>query len=116
MLSKAFDLPPETKHRIVTGGHERDVFLEFDQYPIEAAHRTRAAGDLPPGIAMVTLEHPDLDAVSAEWVSPPRRREGLVYGDRWQAVTRAPDGTLVELVSSSEPTQGRAPGRAQGRE
>ncbi len=106
MLSKAFDLPPETKHRIATGGHDLDVFLEFDQYPPEAEARPRAAGDLPPGIALVTLAHPDLDAVSGDWLSPPRARAGVIYGDRRQAVACAPDGTLVELVSSPWQTAG----------
>jgi hypothetical protein len=100
MLSKAFDLPPDTRHRIATGGHDLDVFLEFDQYPPGGAPRSREAGDLPPGIALVTLAHPDLEAVSADWLSPPRDREGVIYAGRRQGVTRAPDGTMIELVSS----------------
>jgi catechol 2,3-dioxygenase-like lactoylglutathione lyase family enzyme len=99
MLSKAFDLPPDTKHRIATGGHERDVFLEFDQYPPEAVVRPCEVGDLPPGIALVTLAHPDLDAVSAGWLSPPQDRDGVIYGGGRQGVARDPDGTLIELVS-----------------
>jgi hypothetical protein len=108
MLSKAFDLPPETKHRIMTAGHELDVFLEFDQYPSGATHRPREPGELPPGIAMVTLEHPAIDAVSAGWLTPLERRAGLIYGDRWQGVSCAPDGTMVELVSSPGRIDGRA--------
>ncbi len=106
MLSKAFDLPPEAKHRIATGGHDLDVFLEFDQYPPEAVSRPREAGDLPPGIALVTLAHPDLAAVSADWLSPPRDREGVIYGGGRQGVARDPDGTLIELVGGPGRTLG----------
>jgi catechol 2,3-dioxygenase-like lactoylglutathione lyase family enzyme len=106
MLSKAFDLDPETKHLIATGGHDLDVFLEFDQYPPGALPRPRRAGDLPPGIALVTLSHPDLDTVTAEWLNPPQDRDGLVYGGGRQGVTCAPDGTIIELISSPW----RAPG------
>ncbi len=107
MLSKAFGLAPETKHRIATGGHDLDVFLEFDQYPPGAVARPRAAGDLPPGIALVTLAHPDLDAVSADWLSLPQDRDGVIYAGGRQGVACAPDGTLVELVSSPRRTPGR---------
>jgi hypothetical protein len=99
MLSKAFDLDPESKHRIATAGHDVDAFLEFDQYPDEAQPRSLETCGLPAGIALVTLEHPDLDAVSAPWLSPPIAREGLLYQGRRQAVTRTPDGALLELVS-----------------
>jgi hypothetical protein len=99
MLSKAFDLPEETKHVIATGGHDIDTFLEFDQYPAAATPRPVEPGQLPPGIAMVTLEHPDLDSVTVDWLSPPQARTGAVYGGRRQGVARCPDGALVELVA-----------------
>jgi catechol 2,3-dioxygenase-like lactoylglutathione lyase family enzyme len=99
MLSKAFDLPAETRHRIATSGHEIDTFLEFDQYPAGATERPTLAGALPPGIAIVTLTHPDLNAVSARWLSAPSPRAGAIYGGLRQAVTRTPDGALVELLS-----------------
>jgi len=101
MLSKAFGLEAETKHRIATGGHETDSFLEFDQYPAEAGARAGRRGDLPAGIALVTLEHPHLDTVRADWLSPPKVRGGLIYGGRRHGVLQGPDGTLIELVGST---------------
>jgi catechol 2,3-dioxygenase-like lactoylglutathione lyase family enzyme len=98
MLSKAFDLPAETRHRIATSGHDIDTFLEFDQYPEGATERSVNVGALPPGIAIVTLTHPDLDALSAPWLSAPAPRAGAVYGGLKQGVTRTPDGALVELL------------------
>ncbi len=101
MLSKAFSLDAESRHRIATGGHDIDTFLEFDQYPEGATVRRVAAGDLPTGIAMVTLVHPELDAVSANWPGRPERFAGAVYAGGRQAVARGPDGVLVELVSAA---------------
>jgi catechol 2,3-dioxygenase-like lactoylglutathione lyase family enzyme len=98
MLNQAFDLPMEHTHTIVTGVHERDVFLEFDQYPEGATPRPGPAGELSPGIALCTLKHPDFDSVKGPWISEPVRREGPVYGGGRVGTLRAPDGTLVEIV------------------
>jgi catechol 2,3-dioxygenase-like lactoylglutathione lyase family enzyme len=100
MISKAFGLDPETKHVIATAGHDIDTFLEFDQYPDAATARPREPGALPSGIAMVTLEHPELKSVSAPWLSTPAPRAGAVYGGRLQGVLSGPDGTLVELIGA----------------
>ena len=99
MLSRAFDLPLETRHRIATAGHEIDVFLEFDQYPDGAEARACGEGELPPGVCMVTLAHPDLAAVAAGSIRPPQARRSAIYQGRAAAVVRAPDKVLVELVS-----------------
>ena len=48
MLSKAFDLPEETRHVIATSGHEIDTFLEFDQYPASATPRPQRPGAARP--------------------------------------------------------------------
>jgi hypothetical protein len=99
MLSKAFDLPADTKHRIATAGHDLDVFLEFDQYPHEAEARPGAAGALAAGVSMVTLTHPAFDAVAAPFTHPPQVRSEVLYGGRRAGCVLAPDGTLVELVA-----------------
>lgn len=98
MLGNAFNLPMEQLHTISTVVHERDVFLELDQYPDAATPRPAHAGQLPPGIAICTLSHPDLSTVKGEWITPPIRRDGAVYGGQLTGTLRAPDGTLVELV------------------
>lgn len=98
MLGNAFNLPMEQLHTISTVVHERDVFLELDQYPDAATPRPAHAGQLPPGIAICTLSHPDLSTVKGEWITPPTRRDGAVYGGQLTGTLRAPDGTLVELV------------------
>ncbi len=100
MLAKSFATPLEQKFTISTLVHERDVFLETDQYPPEATPRPRHAGALPPGVAMCTLLHPEFDAIRGEWISPPARLDGVVYAGRRSGVLCAPDGTLVEVVEA----------------
>jgi catechol 2,3-dioxygenase-like lactoylglutathione lyase family enzyme len=99
MINNAFGLPADTRHRLATGIHERDCFLEFDQYPAAATTRPGDPEALPPGIAMTTLLHPDIDAVPGDWIMPPAPRSGPVYGGRRAGVLRAPDGTRVEVVA-----------------
>ena len=100
VLSNAFDLPPEHKHRIATLTHGRDVFLEVDQYPDAATARPQAAGELPPGVAMATLRHPEFDTLEGPWIRPPVQRDGIVYGGGRAGVMAGPDGVLVEVVEA----------------
>jgi catechol 2,3-dioxygenase-like lactoylglutathione lyase family enzyme len=98
VLSDAFGLPPDHKHTIATLSHGRDVFLEVDQYPPNAAPRARRDGDLPPGIAMATFHHPDFDALQGPWITAPHRPPGAIYGGGRCATMRGPDGALIEVV------------------
>jgi len=98
MINQAFSLSEGAKHRLATGIHERDCFLEFDQYPAEATARPCVAGALPPGVAMTTLRHPQFDAIPGQWITPPAPRAGAIYGGRRAGTLRTPDGSLVEVV------------------
>lgn len=100
MLAKSFDLPMSDPHEIATMVHGRDVFLELDQYPSAATARVTSAGDLPPGISLATLAHPEFGELPGPWIAPPARRLGSIYGGRLAGTLRAPDGTLVEMVES----------------
>jgi catechol 2,3-dioxygenase-like lactoylglutathione lyase family enzyme len=98
MLAKAFGTPPERLYTISTIVHNRDVFLELDQYPEMATPRAHAPGALPPGMAILTLKTPDFARIRGEWITPPARREGPVYAGGRVGTLRAPDGALVEIV------------------
>jgi hypothetical protein len=82
--------------------HERDVFLELDQYPPAATVRPQWPGSLPQGVALASLTTPDPVALDrqrrAPWIAPPARYESVVYAGRRAATLRGPDGTLVEMV------------------
>jgi catechol 2,3-dioxygenase-like lactoylglutathione lyase family enzyme len=96
MISHAFGLPADTLHGLSMAQKGRMPIVEIDDYPAEATARATAPGMLPPGNSLVTLaveRLPDLD-----WITPPVRREGPVYGARRTATVRGPAGELLELV------------------
>jgi catechol 2,3-dioxygenase-like lactoylglutathione lyase family enzyme len=101
MLAKSFDLPMNDLHTIATVIHGRDVFLELDQYPGAATPRPTLPGQLPPGISMATLKHPDFDQLPGPWILPPAVRTDVIYGGARAGTLRAPDGTLLEIVAAS---------------
>lgn len=98
MIAKAYGTPLDELHRICTLIHDRDVFLELDQYPDEAVRRQRHEGMLVPGCAIGTLFHPDFDTLPGPWLTEPTVRDGEIYKGRRVGVLKDPDGTLVELV------------------
>ncbi len=100
VLSDAFGLPADHRHRIATLTHGRDVFLEVDQYPPEATVRPQAPGELAPGVGLATFRHPKFDALEGPWASPPARRGGVVYDGRRAGVMVGPDGVRVEVVEA----------------
>ncbi len=100
VLSDAFGLPAEYPHRIATLTHGRDVFLEVDQYPPAATPRPCLPGELPPGVAMATLRHPEFGSLDGPWIHPPARHEGVIYGGMRSGVLSGPDGVLVEVVEA----------------
>lgn len=100
MLADAFGLPPADLHTIATISHERDVFLELDQYPRAATARPVRPGELPPGAGLVTLVHPELHLLEEPWIEPPHARTGVIYGGRRAGTLCAPDGTLIELLEA----------------
>jgi len=99
MLANAFGTPEDELHEICTIVHDKDVFLELDQYPPAATPRPGHAGALAPGVSIATLTTPDIDAVAGDWLTPPTPRQGAIYGGARTGVLRGLDGELVELVA-----------------
>ena len=100
VINGAFDLPADTQHTLLTMTHDRDVFLELDQYPAQTTPRAGPAGALPPGIAVASFLHPAFDEARGPWITPPIPRTGPLYDGRRSGCMRAPDGTLVEIVEA----------------
>lgn len=98
MLANAFGTPTSELHTISTAIHGRDVFLELDQYPPNATVRPQHDGMLPPGCAIGSFLHPDIDSISGDWISEPVVRHGAPYNGKRAGVLRAPDGTRVEVI------------------
>lgn len=100
MLNRAFDLPMATLHRLIAADHDGDLFLELDQSPVGTVPRTSRPGLLPPGIALCTLSHPDIDAIPGPWLTAPVARDGPIYEGRRVGVLRSPEDALFEVVGT----------------
>jgi hypothetical protein len=100
MLAQSFGLPVTDLHTIATMVHGRDVFLELDQYPSAAVPRTTRSGELPKGIGLATLTHPEFDLLTGPWIEPPAVRDGAIYASRRAGTMRAPDRTLIEIIAA----------------
>lgn len=98
MIAKAYGTPLDELHKICTLIHDKDVFLELDQYPDAAITRPRHEGMLVPGCAIGTLYHPDFDSLPGPWVTAPTARDGVIYKGKRVGVLQDPDGTLIEMV------------------
>jgi len=104
MINKAFGLKDGTQHRLCTMMHEKDVFLEIDQYPNGTIERPHHDGMLPPCAAIGSFVHPDFEQLMAinkdNWITPPIKRQGSLYKGKRTATLRAPDGTLIEMIEN----------------
>jgi hypothetical protein len=93
VLSAANGLPPETPHRHGLVKVGSGTLLELDAYPAATRARAVPPGDLPPGMAIVTLQVDRL----------PRRVAAGAYetesGGR-AALIRGRAGELIELVTA----------------
>ena len=99
MMANAYGTPLDELHRICTLIHEKDVFLELDQYPDAAIKRPSHFGMLVPGCAIGTLFHPDFDRLPGPWLTEPTPRDGVIYKGKRVGVLKDPDGTLIEMVA-----------------
>ncbi len=101
VINEAYNLPEETPHHLSMTCVGRDVNNEVDQYPETTIERPCADGMLPPGIALVSYIVQSLDAVTAEFIAPPRTYEGLPYHGRRAATCVGAAGELIELIEAS---------------
>lgn len=100
-INRAFGLPAEQLHRLATARRGQHIFLELDQYPDFAEERPREFEGLVPGIGILTISHPNLDAIEGPWLTPPERRDEAIYGGARAGMLRSPEGALFELVEQA---------------
>jgi catechol 2,3-dioxygenase-like lactoylglutathione lyase family enzyme len=84
---------------IITPG----FLIELDEYPRAAIPRPSRAGDLPPGMAIVTFAAQSLDrsgAAPLPWLAAPRAHSGLPYSGRRAALLEGAAGELIEIVET----------------
>lgn len=104
MINKAFGFEDGTQHKLCTLVHEKDIFLEIDQYPDAAIDRVSHNGMLPPCAAIGSFIHPDFDKLiklnQEHWITPPSVQDGVLYKNKRASTLRAPDGTLIEMIEA----------------
>jgi catechol 2,3-dioxygenase-like lactoylglutathione lyase family enzyme len=101
MINLAFGQDEDAQTAIVTARYGDHTFLELDQYPAAATARPRHSGALPPGVAIVSMLHPDMARLGGHWLAEPVVRDGAVYGGRASGVVLTPDGAILEVIDAS---------------
>lgn len=95
VVNKALGLADD--HAITLGlatGAEAVNAIEIDGYPPGLAPRAHAAGQLPPGIALVSFAVVTLDGLNLDFLEAPE----ALYGERRAATFVGPAGELTELI------------------
>ncbi|TVV76552.1 VOC family protein [Sphingomonas solaris] len=98
MIQLAFGLDAGEKTPLCIVRWKGQTFLELDQYPAEVTPRAAHPGALPPGVAIVTMMHPDFARLDGHWASPPVVRDGALYSGRRTGVLKTPEGALLEII------------------
>ena len=100
VLNKAFGLDIETTHPLAVARISPEYSMELDQYPPQAAERSRRPGELPPAMAIVTFEVESLQPLKTLWLTPPRPIATAPYRGRRAVSIRGSTGELIELVEA----------------
>lgn len=103
VLARAWDLPAEHSFKLAIVQFPANFLIELDEYPAAAATRPQRAGELPPGMSMVSFAVKSLDGLDLEFIAPPRRIEEAPYDGRRVAVARGAAGEYLELVEDRVP-------------
>ncbi len=104
VLSNANALPLDTKYSLTMVELKSGTLIEVDQYPAVARPRPIPPGQLPPGMAIVTVGADNLDECdfADAFVSPPGICDIPPFVGRRSATIRGPWGELIELVEDTE--------------
>lgn len=97
-LNVAFNLDIETKHKLSVIRLADKAALELDDFPKGAKHREVREGEIPPGIALLSLEVDSLDKVDLPFRGEIIQREGPLYRGRRAATIVGSAGEWIELI------------------
>lgn len=100
VINSAFGLPETHLTRMTMTKAGRLPASEIDGYPDGTVERPTAAGELPPGNALVSFITRSLDAIDVPFLSPPARHDGPLYAGRRAACVRGAAGELIELIEA----------------
>jgi catechol 2,3-dioxygenase-like lactoylglutathione lyase family enzyme len=77
--------------------------IELDGYAPLTTPRPTRAGDLPPGIAMISFAADNLDAKSLNWRVPLAVRKAKPYAGRRSGMMQGVAGEWLELIEAAKP-------------
>ena len=109
VVSNAQQLPPETTYPLAIATISPEYLIELDEYPAEIPLRPLVAGEIPPGVSMVSFAVEDLDAIDVDYRSGPRDIDAFPYNGRRTAVTVGPAGEWLEFIETGELASSAAP-------
>ena len=101
VLNNAHGLDPKRKTDVSTVVLPGKTVIEIDEMPTSAVARACADGQLPPGNAMSSFAHDDLDTVGVPFIAPPRAIADAPYHGARAAAVKGAAGELFELVESN---------------
>ena len=100
VLSKAYNLPVETRHELSIAQLSGRFLIEMDRYPGAASARYTVPGSLPSGITMVTFEVEEWQQ-GLPYVAGSARQSSFPYLGRRAGVLVGTAGEYIELVEST---------------
>ncbi len=100
VLQNAYGLPADHLTTLSLVRISPGFLIELDEYPAAARPRPVRAGDLPPGIAMVSFAVASLDTRPLPWTVRPAARAGAPYAGRRSAMLRGAAGEWIELIEA----------------
>lgn len=102
VLSRANDLPIDARYPLSSARLARNFSFELDGYPEVTRPRPRREGELPPGMAMVSVAVTTLADMPTPWRSEAQCLEGAIYEGRRVAVTMGAAGEWLECIEFQE--------------
>jgi hypothetical protein len=76
----------------------KNFLIELDEYPRVTQPRPQRAGDLPPGMAIVSFSVESLGDRKLPWVVAPKARREAPYDGKRAGLLRGAAGELIEIV------------------
>lgn len=99
VLAEALGLPKDHLFALtLVRGAEKGNTIELHDLPPPGGPRPSVAGQLPPGVGLVSFGVSDLDALALPYLRSPAVRSGAAYKGRRAATLTGAAGELIELI------------------
>jgi catechol 2,3-dioxygenase-like lactoylglutathione lyase family enzyme len=99
VLAEALNMPKDHKFALtLVRSAQKGNTIELHDLPPPGGPRAQVPGQLPPGVGVVSFGVKNLDAVKADYLTPPALRAGKAYNGRRAATMKGAAGELIELI------------------